>query len=264
MDIEPDDALSILVDVVFRKCRFINNNGAGVIVNAAKLDHDVDAPVSILFEDCDVSWSSDYRFESTSHGPQAGCFVAPGYRISGPKTAGSITIRGGTVRGCAGAGLEIDEKPLGGPTVTFADVTLNNTARAVDAGSFGLWSPRVPMPWVHTAPIRIIDNVGGVGGVWFERVRVVDSVDRPFLRYYNGACPFADRNTSRCPNAIRDLRGSISVDWAASAAQCKPSLMGSGCIAGACLPHALPNGEIFGSKLLENVSVRCAGQFAYS
>ena len=63
VDIEPDDPKSILVDIVFRKCRFIDNNGGGVNMNLKRLDHDIDAPISILFEDCDVTWSTNYPFE---------------------------------------------------------------------------------------------------------------------------------------------------------------------------------------------------------
>jgi len=32
--------------------------------NLARLDHDVDAPMSILFEDCDVKWSTGFQFQS--------------------------------------------------------------------------------------------------------------------------------------------------------------------------------------------------------
>ena len=251
VDIEPDDPKSILVDIVFRKCRFIDNNGGGVNMNLKRLDHDIDAPISILFEDCDVTWSTNYPFER-GPGPQAGCFEADGYSISDPTAAGSITIRGGTVRGSAGPGISIVNKPLRGPTVAFVDVTLVETAR-IDQW----YSRQVPMPWMHVAPIRMLDNAGGIGGVWFENVHVIDSVKRPFLRYYHGACAKAARGTKTCPNVTEDIRGSIIVNWGASPDQCNASLMSSPCIQGHCQPHILPEGRIFGRRLLSNLSVSC-------
>jgi hypothetical protein len=56
VDIEPDNPHSILIDVVFRRCQFSDNNGCGVQMIIGALQHDTDAPMSILFEDCDVNW----------------------------------------------------------------------------------------------------------------------------------------------------------------------------------------------------------------
>ena len=62
----------------------------------------------------------------------------------------------------AGAGIEIKSKPLSGPTVTFADVTLVNTARVKLQSS--------SLPWVRGAPILMMDGGGGIGGVWVRRL----------------------------------------------------------------------------------------------
>ena len=59
-----DNPRSILVDIVFRRVQFLNNNGCGVQLNIQALDHDADAPMSITFEDCDVSWRDDYAWQS--------------------------------------------------------------------------------------------------------------------------------------------------------------------------------------------------------
>ena len=96
MDIEPDDALSILVDVVFRRCQFIDNNGAGVIIDAAKLDHDVDAPVSILFEDCAVSWSSAMK--------RSQCRMLSKYRRMSALIKAQQAMHFGFQRGYCGSG----------------------------------------------------------------------------------------------------------------------------------------------------------------
>ena len=132
VDIEPDNPSSILVDVVFRRCQFIDNNGCGVQMNIGNLEHDVDAPMSILFEDCDVSWRDDYPFESP-------WYDAAGYLIAHGQTAGSITIRGGTVRGSGGAGIQVYNKHLRGPTVMFADVTLINVGMVNNSKDKQYW-----------------------------------------------------------------------------------------------------------------------------
>ena len=69
---------------------------------------------------------------------------------------------------------EIENKHESGPTVTFADVTLHKVAR-VDGG--------FPQPWMHVAPIILLTEEGGLGGIWFESVRVIDDRPRPFLRW---------------------------------------------------------------------------------
>ena len=85
VDIESDNPKSILVDIVFRRCQFLNNNGCGVQMNIGALERNVDAPMSILFEDCDVSWRDGYHFESPY-------YDGAGYLVSEGKTAGSITV----------------------------------------------------------------------------------------------------------------------------------------------------------------------------
>ena len=96
--IEPDNPKSTLVDVVFRRCHAIDNNGCGFQMNIGKLEHAWDAPMTILFEDCHVEWSPGYPFESPF-------YDGSGYMVGSPRAAGSVTVRGGTVRGSAGAGI---------------------------------------------------------------------------------------------------------------------------------------------------------------
>ena len=91
--------------MVFRRCHAIDNNGCGFQMNIGKLEHAWDAPMTILFEDCHVEWSPGYPFESPFYSP-AGYLRRPaGYLVNGPRAAGSVTVRGGTVRGSAGAGI---------------------------------------------------------------------------------------------------------------------------------------------------------------
>jgi hypothetical protein len=117
-----------------------------------------------------VSWRDDYPFESP-------WYDGAGYMIASGKPGGSVTVRGGTVQGSAGAGIEIVNKHLSGPTVTFADVTLIDTAR-LDEG----FSPA----WIHAAPIMLSDGDGGLGGIWFENVKVVMGTARQQLHAATG------------------------------------------------------------------------------
>ena len=150
------------------------------------------------------------------------------------------------MRGSAGGGIEVSNKPLSGPAVVFADVVLVDTAR-IDQ-RFGWVHPHEEAnangthtcKWCHIAPIFWQDSAGGLGGLWLENVTVIDSENRPFLRYYRSACAGA-----KCPNAVGDIRGSVLVSWSASSLQCNASLMDQ------------DNGTNLGDELLQNVSVGC-------
>ena len=73
----------------------------------------------------------------------------------------------------------------------WLQVTLVNTAR-VDKGFFSTW--------IHVAPIMLTDGDGGLGGLWFENVKVImgaareqlhaatDSAAMHFLSYIQTAC----------------------------------------------------------------------------
>ena len=111
VDIEPDNPNSILVDIVFRRCQFIDNNGGGVFIVIGNEDRWEDAPISILFEDCDASWRDDFPFQ-TPYYDGAGYMIAGGPNFASPTPGGTITVRGGTVRGSAGAGIGVYKKPL--------------------------------------------------------------------------------------------------------------------------------------------------------
>ena len=47
------------MDIVFRRCQILDNNGGGVFLVFGNLEQFVDAPVSILFEDCDIRFRDD-------------------------------------------------------------------------------------------------------------------------------------------------------------------------------------------------------------
>ena len=216
------------------------------MVTLGNLVADIDAPISILLEDCEVGWRDAFPFQSPYY-DSTGILVDAGPSFGSATPAGSVTVRGGTVRGSAGAGIGIYKKHLDAPAVTFDSVTLVDTGR-LDKGVLFSWgAPGYP---VHVTPIMLMDNDGGLGGLWFENVVVVmgpqQSPARPFLSYNQWPC---DPGIP-CPNVTGAIGGRIEVQWRGSAAQCVPRLLGEG---GA----PLPNGTLFGHALLENVSITC-------
>jgi hypothetical protein len=96
----------------------------------------------------------------------------------------------------------------------------------------------------------LMDGGGGIGGVWFESVKVVmgkgASAPSAFLSYNQWPCDPG----SPCPNVTGDIRGNIEVEWQASKGQCTPRLMSDGA--------APADGVVFGLELLKNVSVGCS------
>ena len=163
-----------------------------------------------------------------------------------------------------------------GPALTFADVTLINTGKLDKGVLFSYGDPGYP---VHIAPIMLMDHGGGIGGLWFENVKVVMAAaagqaagaisssqqqtqsgtgssggglvvvgQQPFLSYNQWPC---DPGSS-CPNVTGDIGGDIEVQWHGSASQCVPRLVGTG---GVLLG---PNGTLYGHELLRNVSIACS------
>ncbi len=165
-------------------------------------------------------------------------------------------------------GYSKDGVLLSGPVLTFADVNLIETGK-LDKGV--LFSYGDPGYVVHVTPIMLMDHGGGIGGLWFQNVRVVmaakmkaksstqepidgaglgDSLivaDQPFLSYNQWPC---DPGTS-CPNVTGEIGGDIVVQWRDNVTECVPRLLGTGGV-----PLG-PKGTVFGHELLENVSITC-------
>jgi hypothetical protein len=203
VDIEADNYKSIMANIVFRRCVAHNNEGAGFMMALGELTpSENDAPVSISFEDCDVSWSTDFKPDWAYNG--AG---RSGYYLGTTHVGGSITIAGGSVRGSPGPGIKLVNKIIAGPAVTIANVSLQNTAWAWQ-GNGGCGQP---------APIVLYDEVGGSGGISFANVSVDDGGQaRPFLRYNSQPCGFAKRPVFPCPNVSAAIRGSFTILGATS------------------------------------------------
>ena len=96
-----------------------------------------------------------------------------------------------------------------------------------------------------------MDGDGGLGGLWFERVKVIMGSSQhftnvqPFFSYSQWPCD----SGSPCPNVTGEIGGDIEVQWQGSEQECAPSLRGNGA--------PLLNGSLYGQHLMENVTVSC-------
>ena len=239
---------------MFRRCSSIDNIGTGFQISLGSFDGPNVLPVSISFEQCSVSWSDHFRFPTSTEKLGTG---RSGYAIlsSLEATGGSINIVGGSVQRSRGPGIFVSNKRPSGPTLTVSGVILNNTAR-FDTGKTG-----------HNAPIVLYDEVGGVGGVWFEDVTILDSFGngngRPFLRYNRLPCGDAKRPVSACPNTTSNIRGTFTVVVTnGSTTNCSAAAATSNCSATVPFPQSMScwrdDANIFGSgNLLRNLSATC-------
>ena len=237
VDIEPDNKGATLQDIVFRRCISLDNKGSGFQAELFNLDPQVDPPISITFEDCDVIWSDDFVWGKDDMARETN---VNGFQVSGARISGSVSVIGGSVTGSAGAGLCVVDNPPGGPTVSFSNVVLRNVAKLDIGQNKGM----------HAAPIHLIDYVGGLGGVYLNNIVVQHQLGgaiAPALRYDAVSC-------AGCANAI-SLRGSTifirpatnaTVDAGCGAASAIVTLDGQ--------PSA---GELFGRHVFENLSVVC-------
>ena len=257
VDIEPDNYRSTEREIVFRRCVAHNNEGAGfMLAGGALTPAENDAPITILFEDCHVSWDADFKPQWKYNGVGRG-----GYYIGTTHVGGSISIIGGSVQGSPGPGIKSVNKQLTGPALTISNVSLKNTAWAWQGnGCNG-----------QPAPIVLYDEVGGIGGITFENVTVDDGGKaRPFLLYNSEPCGFAKRPVSPCPNVSADIRGSFIV-VGATGVGCETAIGLKNCSSKAQPLHPTPtqhmqlgcwnmvaNRTLFGAHALENLTVDCA------
>ena len=190
------------------------------MVTLGNLEAGVDAPISILLEDCEVGWRDDFPFQSPYY-DSTGILVDAGPSFGSATPAGSVTVRGGTVRGSAGAGIGIYKKHLDAPAVTFDSVTLVDTGR-LDKGVLFSWgAPGYP---VHVTPIMLMDNDGGLGGLWFENVVVVMGP-----RAKISAIIFFSPNTTPC-SSTNHSGGSLTAQQPMPGAQLRQMFIGSHCV----------------------------------
>jgi hypothetical protein len=159
IDFEPDDSSERLSRIQISNSTFDSNGGSGIKVFAANLSGSSN-PVSIRVENFSIN------------GGNTGISVADYGLGSG---TGSIVFQGGTITGTQSAGILVRNK-TGEPSdvhVDFNNTILQNVATSNNGSELN-------------RPIVFDIGAGGVaqkrvGGVDFNGISVIDSVNRPFL-----------------------------------------------------------------------------------
>jgi hypothetical protein len=137
-DLEPDHATYRFVNVSFRNCSFVGNQGGGISINMAALDHTA-PPLSISFEDIEVNGGTNLPWVNAPI-PKGAIYDQTGIGLAshsrpGENSLGSVTMRNVHVSDTLGAGLLVLGKPgVGGEWVALIDnITLENVATATHA-----------------------------------------------------------------------------------------------------------------------------------
>ena len=203
VDLEPNRPTDRLHNITFRRCKALNNSGAGFQAFPVSIDPPLsplppaaplhplgDAaaelerwarrgalnasslPVKIRFEDCHV--------EGVGFKPY-GTVVSCGYYFNsfgGKGAPGWITVDGGTVKRTVSFGAAVYAHGANDPHVTFSGVTFDHVA--ITPGAF---DPKLNF---SNGPLTIAalgNKLGGhdLGGVTFKDVVVKDDRDRPVL-----------------------------------------------------------------------------------
>ena len=130
-DLEPDHASYRFVNVSFRNCSFVGNQGGGISINMAALDHTA-PPLSISFEDIEVNGGTNLPWVNAPI-PKGAIYDQTGIGLAshsrpGENSLGSVTMRNVHVSDTLGAGLLVLGKPgVGGEWVALIDnITLEN------------------------------------------------------------------------------------------------------------------------------------------
>ena len=161
VDIEPDNSEQIAKNIAFRKCRFEDNYGSGILVFLAPMERKSE-PVSIQFDDCRVTSRR-----------------GPGIRVTkvhdnGP--GGTIEFRNCVVERTEGYGISIQDKSADSARVSFFNCSLRNVAK--NRGYRDIWAPIVLKNSEK-------DGVTRFGGLDFIDCRVEDDRNRPVIESSN-------------------------------------------------------------------------------
>ena len=191
VDLEPNRYTDRLSNITFRRCKALNNSGAGFQVFLAGLNGS-SMPVSARFEDCFVGGVGFKPY---------GTVVSCGYYFNafgGNGAAGSISVVGGSVRGTASFGAAVYAHGANDPLVSFDGVSFQNVA--VRPGAF---EPKLGFSNGPLAIAALGSTMNGhsLGGVSFKNVVVKDDLERPVLVVVGGS-----------KGSVGDVAGDITLE----------------------------------------------------
>jgi len=159
IDFEPNHPSAELVNCVLRNCISEGNKGCGYLFVLPNL-HSDSAPVSIRLEDC------------ISRGGNSTDFLLNTGNSLSDAARGSIEVVRCRFERSAGPSISIRNKPVGGMSVRFVDCLIDSPAAE---------KPEVP-------PISIMSGARSrcsVGGIDLGTLVIIDSVERPFMDFYD-------------------------------------------------------------------------------
>lgn len=157
LDIEPDRPTESIRDVVFRNCRFEDNDGDGIELNLARLRPEA-GDVSVLFDNCRVSSRK-----------------GTGIRVSKVRddVGGLIEFRNCVVENTEGYGIKVNDKSAAAARVKFVNCAVRNVAN--NRNYSGAWTP----VWISIGAAANASKLQG--GIDFVNCAVEDRYDRPVL-----------------------------------------------------------------------------------
>ncbi len=178
IDLEPDDAADMLVDVVLSNCISENNGGAGFMLNIGDLS-EKSREVSVLFVNCYVKncISAGIRFRSTKR-----------YTDNDPK--GLIEFKNCTIEDTSYAGAHIlwDKTNSSMMKVKFTDCKWRNVAKGV----------KISPIYLELKKKKVANQAGGVE---FVNCFVYDEKNRPFMKITDAVAG----------EGVYDVKGEINV-----------------------------------------------------
>ena len=253
LDIEPDN-IGASLDVVFRRCHAANNSGCGYSLQLDRLEPIVDLPISITFDDCHATWADDFEFKvpaSNASGRRAMFGLGAGFLVDSPKTAGTVSVVGGSVRGSGGPGIEVRNKQVTGPLVSFSNMLLIDVARVDrECPPHGMHGCMLSQG-MHSAPIVLVDSVGGLGGIHFHSITIANqSRNGSSVRYEAVHCS-STLTALPCHNRSLDITGEILAPGGddEGVERCGTTVAMDG--------ETVLDGPSYPKAVLENVSIRC-------
>ncbi|MFC1508964.1 right-handed parallel beta-helix repeat-containing protein [Candidatus Omnitrophota bacterium] len=194
IDMEPNHSYQRLSNIVVSNCRFIDNDGGGILHYLGHFTTESEE-VSILYDNC-------YITSSTGAG-----IIMGGGRDGGPQ--GLIEFRNCQVENIPDAGLWIFDKSADSVSLRMDSCTWKNVATGIDSAdglkrfvpAVFLKDPSKPSPIWFFAGV-VADITVNQGGVDFVNCVLSDNADRPVISA-------ASKQTY---TAISKITGEITVD----------------------------------------------------
>ena len=185
VDIEPPFR-AVIRDITFSDCRSVGNTGCGYSVYLADYNRS-HGPVSISFENCSVLGTGDAK-------PNSGIVQEDqaGFTFGGiyPGMVGNISVRGAKIQRTRLAAIAISDKSIDSIQINIEDVEIEDVALAPGVCDGHCNKPTFP-PNALVTPVSLLNRIDhprtwAQGGVAITKLRVKDSLKRPWLQVLGG------------------------------------------------------------------------------